>query len=231
MKTAVVVGASSGIGKALARNLSAKGVQLGLVARREELLIKLQQELPNSSSIKKLDVADSEQVNKQLTDLMNKLGKVDAVFICSGVGYLEHELNWEKEKETIDVNVTGFVACSNLFLNHFIQNEHGHLIGISSIAALRGNGHAATYNASKAFVSNYLQGLRQKVRRFKGDIVITEIQPGFVDTAMAKGDKLFWSASPEKAASQIIKAVQKKKAHVYVTKRWRLIAWILKCLP
>ncbi|NPC93648.1 SDR family NAD(P)-dependent oxidoreductase [Bacillus sp. WMMC1349] len=231
MKTAVVVGASSGIGKALARNLSAKGVQLGLVARREELLIKLQQELPNSSSIKKLDVADSEQVNKQLTDLMNKLGKVDAVFICSGVGYLEHELNWEKEKETIDVNVTGFVACSNLFLNHFIQNEHGHLIGISSIAALRGNGHAATYNASKAFVSNYLQGLRQKVKRFKGNIAITEIQPGFVDTAMAKGDKLFWSASPEKAAEQIIRAVHKKKAHVYVTKRWRLIAWILKCLP
>ncbi|MDA1477527.1 SDR family NAD(P)-dependent oxidoreductase [Bacillus changyiensis] len=231
MKTAVVVGASSGIGKALARNLSAKGVQLGLVARREELLIKLQQELPNSSSIKKVDVADSEQVNKQLTDLMNKIGKVDAVFICSGVGYLEHELNWKKEKETIDVNVTGFVACSNLFLNHFIQNGHGHLIGISSIAALRGNGHAATYNASKAFVSNYLQGLRQKVRRFKRDIVITEIQPGFVDTAMAKGDKLFWSASPEKAAEQIIRAVQKKKAHVYVTKRWRLIAWILKCLP
>lgn len=232
MKKAVVIGASSGIGIALAEKLSAEGVVLGLAARREELLVKLRDSLPGLSYIKKIDAADSERANMLLKDLIREMGRVDTVFICSGVGYLETEMDWRKEKETIDVNIAGFVSCSNLFVDHFIQNGKGCLVGISSIAALRGNGAAVTYGASKAFVSNYLKGLRQKVKTFESaDIVITEIQPGFVHTALAKGDQLFWAASPEKAAAQIVRAVRKKKTHAYITKRWRIIAWILKCLP
>ncbi|KAA6481802.1 SDR family NAD(P)-dependent oxidoreductase [Bacillus swezeyi] len=232
MKKAVVIGASSGIGKALAEKLSAEGVVLGLAARREELLVKLRDDLPGLSYIKKIDAADSERANMLLKDLIREMGRVDTVFICSGVGYLETEMDWRKEKETIDVNIAGFVSCSNLFVDHFIQNGGGCLVGISSVAALRGNGAAVTYGASKAFVSNYLKGLRQKVKMFENaDIVITEIQPGFVHTALAKGDQLFWAASPDKAAAQIVRAVRKKKTHAYITKRWRIIAWILKCLP
>lgn len=231
MKKAMIIGASSGIGKALAKQLSAGGVEVGLAARRYELLAKLRDELPGPSYIKKIDTADSERSPILLRELLDEMNWADAVFICSGVGYLESEMDWSKEKETIDVNVTGFVSCSNVLMEHFIKNGRGHLVGISSIAALRGNGGAVTYAASKAFVSNYLKGLRQKVKKLGYDeIVVTEIQPGFVDTALAKGDQ-FWTASPEKAAAQIISAVQKKKAHAYITKRWRLISWILKCLP
>lgn len=232
MKKAMIIGASSGIGKALAKQLSAAGVEVGLAARRYELLAELRDDLPGPSYIKKIDTADSERSPILLKELLDEMNWADAVFICSGVGYLESEMDWSKEKETIDVNMTGFVSCSNVLMEHFIKNGKGHLVGISSIAALRGNGGAATYAASKAFVSNYLKGLRQKVKKLGYDeIVVTEIQPGFVDTALAKGDHLFWTASPEKAAAQIISAVQKKKTHAYITKRWRLIAWILKCLP
>ncbi|QHZ47960.1 MULTISPECIES: SDR family NAD(P)-dependent oxidoreductase [Bacillus] len=232
MKKAVIIGASSGIGKALAERLSAEGVILGLAARRKERLVKLRDALPGHSYIKKIDVADGERAKMQLNDLIFEMGRVDAVFICSGVGYLESEMDPQKERETIDVNVSGFISCANVFVDHFTENRSGHLIGISSVAALRGNGSAVIYSASKAFVSNYLQGLRQKMnKRGYADIYVTDIQPGFVQTKLAKGEKLFWAASPEKAAAQIIGAVQKKKSHAYITKRWRLIAWIMKCLP
>ncbi len=104
-------------------------------------------------------------------------------------------------------------------------------MGISSLAALRGNSLAPAYNASKAFVSTYLQGLRYKVARLGLPITITDIQPGFVDTAMAQSPSLFWVASPEKAAGQIYEAIRRKRKQATITKRWRLFAWFLKLAP
>ncbi|WP_254416524.1 SDR family NAD(P)-dependent oxidoreductase [Bacillus glycinifermentans] len=155
--------------------------------------------------------------------MIDEMGQADAVFICSGVGYTESELGRQKQKEKIDVNVLGFAVCANLFLDHFVQNGRGHLVGISSIAALRGSGSGALCSASKAFVSNYIKGLRRKMKSTGADIVVTEIQPGFVNTTLAKGERLFWAASPEKAAEQILKAVRKKKKHAYISKRWRIM--------
>ena len=119
----------------------------------------------------------------------------------------------------------------NVAVAHLEARGAGHLVGISSLAALRGVGGAPAYAASKAFVSNYLQGVRYRFRKLKLPIVVTDVQPGFVDTAMAKADNLFWVASPQKAARQILAAIRGRKAHVYVTKRWRLIAWLMRLLP
>jgi short-subunit dehydrogenase len=80
-------------------------------------------------------------------------------------------------------------------------------------------------------VSSYLQGLRQKIAKLGIPIYVTDIRPGFVDTAMAKGEGLFWVQSPQKAAGQIYEAIQNKRKVAYITKRWRLVAWILKALP
>lgn len=107
----------------------------------------------------------------------------------------------------------------------------GQLVGISSIAAIRGDGDAPAYSASKAFVSNYMEGLRKKVTKLGLIITVTDIQAGFVDTAMAKGDGLFWVASPQKAAQQIYNAIERKRKHVYITKRWRLVGWLMKAMP
>jgi short-subunit dehydrogenase len=113
----------------------------------------------------------------------------------------------------------------------FLAQGYGHLAGISSIAALRGSWEAPAYNASKAFASNYLEGMHAKAVKSGKPIYVTDIQPGFVDTAMAQGEGLFWIASPQKAANQILEAIRKRKRHAYITRRWRLIGWILKLLP
>jgi short-subunit dehydrogenase len=111
---------------------------------------------------------------------------------------------------------------------YFEKHPPGQIVGISSVAALRGNPLAPAYNASKAYQSNYLQSLRIKSRKAGKDIRVTEIRPGFVDTDMAKGDKLFWVASPEKAALLMYKAIIRKKRVAYISRRWRIFAFLLK---
>ena len=116
-------------------------------------------------------------------------------------------------------------------MHYFINNKSGHLVGISSIASIKGSNICPSYNASKAFISNYLEGLRKKSVKEKLKISITDIQPGLIDTAMAKGEGLFWVSSAQKAAKQIFKAIQQKKKRAYITKRWAIVAWLLKILP
>ncbi len=230
MKQAIVIGATSGIGCELARILSQNGYLVGIAGRRTHLLEKLQSELPGQSFSKKLDISKSDQAIIGLKGLIDEMESVDLIVISSGIGSVESDLPWEKEKETIDVNVSGFVAMANVAYHYFLEKESGHLVGISSIAAIRG-GEAPAYNASKAFVSSYLQGLRYRISKTKLPITITDIQPGFVDTAMAKSDKAFWVASAQKSASQIYAAICNKRKHAYITKRWRIIAWLFKLVP
>lgn len=156
---------------------------------------------------------------------------VDLFVVTAGTGTRNPRLDWEPERDTIAVNVLGFAALVNVAVEHLEARRAGHLVAISSVAALRGHGHAPAYNASKAFMSIYLQGLRHRFSRQHLPISVTDVQPGFVDTAMAKGDGLFWVAAPELAAQQIFEAIRGRKTHVYVTKRWRLIAWMLKAIP
>jgi len=104
-------------------------------------------------------------------------------------------------------------------------------VAISSIAGLRGSRIAPAYNASKAYQINYLEGLRQRGKKLGKPIVVTDVRPGFVDTPMAKGEGQFWVAKKEKAAHQIFQMIKQKKDIGYVTRRWRIIAIILKGLP
>jgi len=230
VRKAIVIGASSGIGRELAKLLGGDGYAVGLVARRSELLDELRGEVPGSVA-RTIDVSKTDEAMEELAGLIEEMGGADLVIISAGIGHLNDGLDWAPEMETIAVNVAGFAAMANVAMNHFIERGHGHLVAISSIAALRGAAAAPAYNASKAFVSNYMQGLAQKAARLGLPIHITDVQPGLVDTAMAKGDGLFWVQPPPKAAAQIMTAIRRKKRHAYVTRRWRLIAWALKILP
>jgi short-subunit dehydrogenase len=228
---AIVVGASSGIGLELARQLSAGGYGVGLVARRGELLEKLAGELSPPVWAKTLDLAETAEAMTRLRELIAEMKDVELFIICAGTGFLNHELEWEKERTTIAVNVAGFAAAANVVVEHLKQRGRGQLVGISSLAALRGSSAAPAYNASKAFVSNYLEGVRLMLRRKNLPIVVTDVQPGLVDTRMAQGDKLFWVAAPAEAARQILAAVRRRKQRVIVTRRWRLVAWFFKHAP
>jgi len=230
-KKAIIIGATSGIGKDLANVFLLEGYTVGLAGRRIHLLNELKEKYLNRIFLKHIDVTQTAEAMDRLNGLIAEMEGVDIIVVSSGVGFINKDLQWSPERETIDVNVSGFSAMSNVAMHHFLSKGSGHLVGISSLAALRGDCHAPAYNASKAFVSNYLEGLRKKVARSGLSISVTNIQPGYVDTAMAKGDGLFWVASSREAAEQIYHAIRRKKKHVYVTKRWRLIGWLLKIMP
>ena len=227
---AIVVGASSGIGEALARALAADGYEVGLASRRVERLKAIGAELPTKAYVAYVDLTETERAREAFVELTDAMDSVDLVVISSGVGFLNHDLEWGPERETIDVNVRGFTAVAAAALAHFEANgTDGNLVGISSVAAGFGNGAAPAYNASKAFVSTYLEGLRYRQAGRDVDVTITTVEPGFVDTEMAMGE--FWMCSPETAARQILRAIERDRRHVYVTRRWRLVAWLLKALP
>lgn len=147
------------------------------------------------------------------------------------MGDINDKLDFEIEIRTIETNVIGWTFISDWAFNYFEKQKHGHLTAISSIAGLRGSRQSTSYNATKAYQINYLEGLRQKAARLKEPIFITDIRPGLVNTEMAKGDGLFWVMPVDKTALQIYKAIKKKKKIAYVTKRWKLIAAILKRIP
>ncbi len=132
--------------------------------------------------------------------------------------------DWTKEKITIDTNVTGFTSMAMAAYQYFLKTKKGHLVGISSVAALISNSGSPAYSASKAFISNYLQGLNIHAYKAKIPITITDIRPGFVDTKMAQGARVFWVASKEKTAKQIYQAIKKKKTNAYITKRCNIVA-------
>ncbi len=230
-KKAIIIGASSGIGKALAELLSKENYVLGLTGRRLNLLEDIANRLPNEAFLEQMDVSDSLVAQNQFENLLTKLGTVGLVIISAGTGHHNPELEPSLELETINTNVSGFTVIAGAAFNHFKESKTGHLVGISSIAMLRGNTTAPAYNASKAYMSNYLEGLRLKSLKENLNISVTDIRPGYVDTAMAEGDNLFWVAPPEKAALQIYEAIQSKKKCTYITKRWRLIAWLMKIMP
>ena len=230
MKNAIIIGASSGIGRELAVQLSEKGYSLCIAARRTDLLTELLKELPNEAFTEKTDITDTKKTIIQFHNIVEKMGIIDLVIICAGTGYIDSNMPWENDEKTIAVNVKGFTAIANTAYHLFKRQGHGHLVGISSLAAIRG-GTCAAYNASKAYVSSYLEGLRAKAVKDKLPITISDIRPGFVNTAMAQGEGLFWVAPPSKAVKQIITALQSRKKIAYITRRWRLIAVLLKILP
>jgi len=232
MKKAIIIGASSGIGKALAEELADQGYSLGLVSRRLELLQQLQEGLSTPSFIKQIDITQTEQAMEELSLLIQEMDGVDLIVINAGTGFSDSNMDWTKEKITIDTNVVGFVAMANVAYRYFLECGRGHIVGISSIAAHIVNGNTPAYSASKACISNYMRGMRLNARKANAPIIITDIQPGFVDTPLIKDrKKIFWMASAEKAAKQIYAAIKKKKKHAYITKRWRIAAWIAKVLP
>lgn len=230
MKKAIIIGATSGIGKALALLLADHGYKVGITGRRENLLAKLDAERPNSFCYLPFDVT-AENLEENLNIITEQLGGLDLLIYSSGVGELNQNLDINVELPTIDVNVIAFNKAVVWAYHYFEQQKAGQIAVISSIAGLRGSAFAPAYNASKAYQINYLEGLRQKVKKQKLAISITDVRPGFVDTKMAKGPGKFWVASTKKAALQIYNAIKAEKSVIYVTKRWQIIAWLLKLMP
>lgn len=228
-KRAMVIGASSGIGEALARELAAEGYEVGLTARSIDKLAQIADGLPTTSYVARMDIAETEEARETFEELADEMGTVDVVVVNAGIGPANIDLEWEPERDTIDVNVRGFTAMAVAAMHFFEQQGHGQLVGVSSVASYVGSSEIPAYYASKAYVSNYLDGLRYKTRHLDADVTVTTVEPGFVDTDLAGG--AFWMCSPETAAELIHEAIVEKKRQQFVTKRWRLVALTLTLLP
>jgi short-subunit dehydrogenase len=230
MKHALIIGATSGIGKDLAEILVTNNYFVIITGRRENLLKEIQQTNPEKYSYKVQDVTNLESCENLFKEVKSEFKNIDLIVYSSGVGAPNYKLDWELEKPTIETNVLAATKIYGLAYNLFKEQGFGHLVGISSLASIRGNRHVPAYFASKAYQASYLESLWMKASRSKAKIQVTDIQPGFVDTSMAIG-KTFWMASSKKAANQIYSAIKKRKKKAYITKRWGLVAFILKWVP
>lgn len=227
----VIIGATSGMGRELARIYASRGSIVAATGRRQDLLYSLRLEFPNRIVTECFDVTSTSNI-AHLESILSKIGGLDLFIVCAGIGIVSEDLDRDADKKTIDTNVNGFAEMINWAFNYFMEHGGvGQIVNISSIASWRGNSWAPAYSASKAFQSVYFEGLYMKARKMKSQIVITDIQPGFVNTNMSQGNKRFWVASVEKAGRQIYRAIEAKRFRVFVTKRWRLIAWAMKWTP
>jgi len=230
IKRIIIVGATSGIGRKMAELYAANGNIVGITGRRKEILDEIENTFPEKIKTECFDVTSHENISS-LTSLIQKIGGLDILIYSSGVGEPSKELDWQLDKLTVETNVNGFIEIANWAFNFFIKQGRGRMAVISSIAANRGNSWAPAYSASKSFQSNYFEALAIKAKRMKKDVGITCIEPGFVATKMAKGNKQFWIVPLEKAARQMITAIEKKKRKAYVSKRWWLVAKLMRIIP
>lgn len=229
-KKIIIVGSTSGIGRRMAEIYTQKGNTVGITGRRNHLLAEIENQFPGKIFSECFDITQNENI-LHLESLIKKMGGLDLLIISAGMGEPSKELDWEIDKKTVETNVNGFVEIANWGFNFFVKQDHGQLVTISSMAAERGNSWAPAYSASKSFQSNYFEALSIKAKRMKKNISVTCIEPGFVRTKMAKGNKQFWVVSLEKAVTQMIWAIDKKKRKVYISRRWWLIAKLMRWAP
>ena len=227
----VIIGATSGIGKALFEKCANENNRIGIIGRRAHLLDKLYQKYPSKTIPTKADIINLEEIEQAINALHKEMEYIDLAIVCSGTGEINATLDYAQERPTIDTNVKGWTFVIDTFYNVFEQQGSGHLVAITSVGGMRGEPMAPAYSASKAYQINYMEALRKKAFKNGGHIIVTDIRPGLVDTAMAKGEGLFWVMPVEKVASQIIEAICKKKSKAYVSRRWHILAIINKNLP
>ncbi|MFQ5398562.1 MAG: SDR family NAD(P)-dependent oxidoreductase [Anaerolineae bacterium] len=235
---AIVIGASSGIGAALVHVLVDNGYAVAALARREEKLAQVC-EAAAAHAVGKAcarpyvhDVTHYDEIPDLFQTIVRDLGGLDLVIYAAGIqpAVAPDEYTFEKDEATIRVNLLGAIAWLNQAAVRFERAESGHIVGIGSIAGDRGRVAAPVYNTSKAALSTYLEALRNRLARHKA--TVTTIKPGFVDTVLLENAaKTFWVISPEEAASQIMRAIQRRKQTVYVPARWGLVGLIIRHIP
>lgn len=235
---AVVIGASSGIGEQLARQLAAAGAQVALVARRIDRLTGIAQDL-NAGTGREIarayshDVRDWHSTSDLFRTIAADLGGVDLVIYCAGIlpKIGEREYPVASDVDVIETNFVGAVAWLDEAAARFDVMGEGTIVGISSVAGDRGRVGNPVYNAAKAGLDTYLEALRARLAR-RGVVVLT-VKPGFTRTAQVEGvtlpDRLV--TSPEAVARQALAAAAAKKRVAYTPGWWRWIMFAVRLIP
>lgn len=234
-RAVVVTGASSGIGRALAVALAARGARVGVTARRAELLESLAAEVRAAGgtiATAPADVADHAALHAAIRALEAEHGPTDLLIANAGVSRQTGaaEMNVPGVAKIIRVNFLGLVYAVEAVLPGMIARRAGHVVGISSLAAFKGLPGSAAYCASKAAVNTYLEGLRIELR--KTGVAVTAVCPGFVNTPIvANVPRLPFLLEPAAAADRILNALRRRPAVYRFPRRMAALMWLAKWAP
>lgn len=228
-----IIGASSGIGKALAFELDKQGHSLILSARRKELLVELNHQLNGNHSVVPVDVSALQSINSALENIQTDNITIDSVIFMAGI-YAPGpiiDMDIEHVKNIIDVNFTGCINVIHCVLPILRQQQHGQIAICSSVASYRGLPNGQIYSATKAALSNFTESLKIETKEFGIDVKL--ISPGFVKTPMTdKNDfKMPMIIEPESAAKAIIKGLDSNAFEIHFPKRFTYLMKILQMIP
>ena len=230
-KSAIIVGASSGIGLEVAKQLLAEGWRLGVAARREEPLLELKAMAPERVEVMTIDVTHPD-AGERLLSLAERLGGMDLYFHASGIGKQNRTLQEDIELRTMQTNAVGFTRMTGAAYRYFAERGGGHIAAITSIAGTKGLGPAPAYSATKALQANYLQALEQQARQRGLNILFTDIRPGFVDTALLNDDFPYpMLMRPEKVARDIVRSISLRRHVRVIDWRYRILTFFWRLLP
>ena len=229
-----ITGATSGIGESLARQYAKEGATLGLVGRRLELLTKLKSNIKTDCEIYAVDVSDQKKLEKAANHFIKKYGAPDIVIANAGVS--TGTLAGEKEdldtfKRVIEINLFGVIHTFLPFIEVFKKQKSGQLIGIASVAGIRGLPGSGAYSTSKAALINYLESLRIEMKPF--GIHVTTIAPGYIHTPMTKHNRyaMPFILDVDDAVSRFMKAIQSKKGFIIIPWQMNIVGTLMKLLP
>ncbi len=230
-RKAIIVGASSGIGREVAQRLLADGWQLGVAARRDEQLLELQASAPGRVEVMTIDVT-APDADARLLMLIEKLGGMDLYFHASGIGKQNRTLEPDIELRTMETNAVGFTRMIGAAYRYFAERGEGHIAAISSIAGTKGLGPAPAYSATKALQVTYLEALEQQASQRGLRIRFTDIRPGFVDTALLSGDFRYpLMMKPEAVARDIVRSIYRKRHVRVIDMRYRVLTFLWRLIP
>lgn len=240
-RRAIVVGASSGIGAALVRQLAREGYRVAALARRAAELSSLAEESRAAAAasggallVRAHDVTQVEAVPALFEELVRALGGLDLLIFAAGImpPVGEREYDTTKDLAILAVNTGGCMAWCNRAAELFSTQRAGTIVGISSVSGDRGRKGNPAYCTSKAAMNTYLEALRNRLGAF--GVHVCTIRPGYVDTVMTKDVRpsVVMPILPvEAAAAQILTAARNRENLRYVPRRWRWIMLVIRAIP
>ncbi len=235
-KRIIIIGASSGLGKAITAQFAQKGWTIGIAARRTEVLSTLQQQYPQSIiATQEIDVT-APDAGEKLLNLIREIGGMDTMLLASGIGAQNPTLNIETELNTVRTNTIGFTHIVDTAFNYFRERNNndtpGQIAVISSIAGTMGLGIAPSYSATKRYQRHYIDALEQLAHLEKVNVTFTDIRPGFVDTPLLNNCRKFpMLMSVEYATSRIVKAILSRRRVSIIDWRWRMVVLFWHLIP
>lgn len=232
-----IIGASSGIGLALSKELARPGRKIALVSRRLDELTSIATAINEKHGQEiaipfRADVRDSDTAGEDLERIAESLGGLDVLIYSTGLMTRIDRQDYDTTGDLgmVSVNINGAVAWMNAAARRFAIARSGTIVGISSVAADRGRSANPVYGATKAFLDTYLEGLRNRIERY-GCTVIT-IKPGPVKTPMTAGlGKLPLIISAEDAAGQIVRHMERGSRVAYIPGQWKMVMFAVKLIP